>query len=400
MVSLRKPPQPAASFEAESSGPARIRQLNRNAVLHYVRLHGQSARSSLIKALRLSPAAISSVVNELLEDGLLRESESVGGARGLGRPRAQLELVADAAYTLGLVLRPGFGRVQVESAWSDYRGDITLCEPIVVTSTTDEDRLVAGVMQALAQLEQVVPAPERISAVTVGIPGVVDGVRVHIAPRLKLIQGTAFLDQLRSLVRYRLSFENDVNLATMAELQQQPRLREQRFAFLFIAAGVGSGIALNGQLMTGHGWAGEVGQLRITRARKRRYTFEELLGTNSRLADQLEKLNLPRDGLDALADAIDARNAPAVRVVDDYADTLCDLIQVLNAVLDLDEVVVDFPSDRLLERLLPRVQATLTDSPLRVALSTPSLGHGASARGAALNALDGALPVIQRRAKA
>jgi len=369
-------------------------------VLSWVRLHGCSTRSELIRALRLSPAAISSVANELLEDGLLRESETANATGRLGRPTVQLELVSEAAYALGIVVHPGLNRVRIKTAWADYDGNISITSPVTVTAALDCDAVVEGILSALAQLEKAVPVQGRIRAVSVGIPGVVDESRVHIAPRLQMIEGEAFLERLRQRISYPLSFENDVNLAAKAELQQQPRLRERRFAYLFIAAGVGSGIALNGQLLTGRGWTGEVGQLRITRSRKRRDTFEELLSINSWLADQLEQLGLPRDGLDQLAAAVDARDTGAVRLVNAYADNLCDLIQVLNAVLDLDEVILDFPAEPLLERLLPRVKSTLTDSALRVALRTPSVGHDASVRGAALNALDGALPVIQKRAKA
>lgn len=380
-----------------ASGPGRIRQLNRQAVLNHIRRHGPNSRSALIPALGLSAAAVSSVVTELLEDGLLREAEAPPPGGRLGRPVSLLELDPGAACALGLVLRPGGGRVRVEAAWADYAGAVTVA-PRAPPEAADLQAIVAGICRAVSALEAAVPDPRRIAAVTVGIPGVVEDEQVRIAPRLPAIEGEGLVSELRRRIPYALHFQNDVNLAAMAELHQQPRLRELAFAYLFIAAGVGAGIAIRGQLWTGGGWAGEVGQLRITRARGRRESFEELLGTDSALAAGLEALGLPRDGLDDLVLAVDARDRGALRLLDDYAAALGDLIQVLNAVLGLDEVIVDFPADALFERLRPRIEVQMADSPLRVAVSTPAVGHSAGIRGAALMALERALETVDQRA--
>jgi len=383
---------------ARSSGPGRIRQLNREAVLRFIRLNGPSARTTLIHALDLSAAAVSSLVSELLRDALLLEAEGSATHGRQGRPVSLLRLNPRAAYALGIVLRPHAGGVAVETAWADYAGGLAAGPTVQVRSSESAQPVIDGVCDAVAALEREAPDAERITALAVGIPGVVDdGGCIQIAPRLPVIAGTELIERLSARLPYALSFHNDINLAVIAELHQQPRLRDIGFAYLFIATGVGAGIGLRGRLWSGNGWAGEVGQLRITRARGRRESFEELLGIENELARQIGKLGLRGNGLGDLVAAADAGDRRALRVIRGYAESLCDLIQVLNAVLDLDEVIVDFPCRALLERLLPRVQTIMAASALKVAVAEPSIGHAAGVRGAALAALDESLGRLQRR---
>jgi len=380
-----------------AAGPSRIRQLNRRAVLDYIRRHGATPRSGLVHAVDLSPTAVSSVVAELIEDGLLREAEAGVSDGRMGRPVLPLELNPDATYTLGMVLRPRADQVVVELAWSDYAGRVSVVAESPRIAANDLEVAVTAVRQALSLLEHSVPDSERISSLVIGIPGVVVADDIRIAPRIKAIEGNRFVQALTQHVSYSLHFQNDVNLAALAELDRQPRLRSSAFAFLFISLGVGAGIALNGRLWTGRGWAGEVGQLRIRKGRGSRRSFGERLAIDGLLAEQMQALGLSPDDLDALAEAVDAEDRGALRVVDRYAESLSEVIQVMNAVLDLDEVIIDFPSEALFQRLLPRVGALIADSTLQVKVSATSVGHTACVTGAALCALSTVLDQVEQR---
>ena len=378
-----------------ASGPARIRQLNRQAVLSYIREHGSTSRSALIPALELSAAAISSVVSELLGEGLLQDTGATG-SEGRGRPVSRLALDPAAAYALGLVIRTDGEHTAIDTAWADYAGDVHIEATHDVKAGTQQ-ALIDGVAKAMAALERKVPDSDRIVGVSMGIPGVVVGRRIEIVPLLRFLEGDSFTDALQHSTAHPMAFFNDVKLRTMAELDRQSRLRSLSFAYLHIGSGVGAGIALNGLIRTGHGWAGEVGQLKITRGQTRS-TFEELLSlTKPHMTAQLGKLGLAHDALEGWVTAIDARDEAAIALANRYAADLCDLIQVLNAVLDLDEVVVDFPSTALFQRLRPRVEVEMQGSPLDVAISASEIGRDAAIRGAALSALKLASKTIETR---
>ncbi len=378
-----------------SAGPTRIRQLNRRAVLSHIRYEGAQSRSALGPALSLSPAAVSSVVNDLLEEKLLCESESTKKDGRKGRPISLLELNADAAYALGIVLRPTKTETELGLAWVDYTGKATAIPDVPVSKHQDIDTLIRCIKAAIEKLEKEVPDAKRIFGVTIAIPGVIEGDTIPMAPKLPCIEGGEFIERLQKLVEYPLSFHNDVNLAAMSELHQQPRLRDLSFAYLYLYTGVGSGLSIEGKIL--NGWAGEIGQLHVNRNIPNTTSFEHSLTTDGCLADLLESLGHPRQALDELAKYIDQRDPQTLAVIDLYCEHICDAINVLNSVLALDEVLIDFRSDKLFQRLRPRLETLQQSSRRPPVISTPVMGNEATLNGAALSALTSALEVIETR---
>lgn len=381
-----------------SAGPTRIRQLNRRALLSHIRYEGAQSRSALGPALALSPAAVSSVVNDLLSEGLLIEAESTTRDGRKGRPISLLTLNANAAYALGIVLRPTKTETELSAAWVDYTGNATPIDNIKVTTHQNLDTLISSIQAALETLEKAVPNVERISGITVAIPGVVEGDTIPMAPKLSFIEGTKFIQRLQETVKYPISFQNDVNLAAMSELHQQPRLRDLSFAYLHLYTGFGSAMAIEGKILNGSGgWAGEIGRLHINKREPNTTSFEHLLSTDGRLADLLESLDHPRDALDELAEYIDAQHPQTLEVIDLYCEHICDAIKVINSVLDLDEFLIDFRSDKLFQRLRPRLEILMQSSRRQPVISTPVMGHEATLNGAALFALTSALKTIETK---
>ena len=380
--------------QTSASGPKRIRQLNRRAVLTQIRNHGPTSRSGLIQSLELSPAAVSTVVSELCRDGLLEETEVTPNNGKLGRPLTLMSLAANAAYALGLVLRPEGDSVKILAAWIDYAGKITLCDDEKIEQADCFDTITKTIINTVQRLENSVPDASRIAAVKIGTPGVVEDNKIAIAPRFPAIQGDQLSSELNDALPYPVWFENDLSLCALSELDQQPRLRTENFAYLYIGSGVGAGVALQGQLWLGRGWAGEIGQLRLSRGKSKRESLEEQLSIDA-LRDRLAAIGLQDADLDALPEISDRR---VKRILEQYSGYLCDAIQVLNAVLDLDEVIVDFPYDRLADHLIERVNTLMHNDALRVTVSTPAAAHGAAIRGAALAAMNQALEKLEQRA--
>ena len=379
-----------------SSGPTRIRRLNRKAVLSYIRHEGPHSRSALGRALSLSGAAISSVTNELVENGLLRESRRNSRNGQQGRPRSLLELNPESAYALGIVLRPSKTSIELGMAWVDYTGQATSLPDIHIDHKDNIQNLIENITTAIQSLEQKVPYPDKIVGVTIAVPGVVEKDSIPMAPKLQCIEGTTFIDELKKAISHPLSFQNDVNLAAISELHQQPRLRNLSFAYLYLYAGVGSSIAIQGKVHSGSGgWAGEIGALHINQRDPNSTSFERLLSTDGSLADLLETLGDSRKDLDKLAGYIDQRNPQVLKGIDAYCEHLCDAINVINSVLDLDEILIDFRSDKLFKRLRPRLEILLQSSPRQPTISTPVLGSEATLNGAAITALHLALDDIE-----
>ena len=74
-----------------------LRRVNQSAVLELIREQGPISRSEIARRLRLSPATITRIVNDLLENGIVLEGSPVHSQYGRRpvllefNPRAQLD---------------------------------------------------------------------------------------------------------------------------------------------------------------------------------------------------------------------------------------------------------------------------------------------------------------------
>ena len=80
-----------------------MKQSNRKMVLKWIRRRPIS-RAELSDCTQLTRASITQIVDELMEEGLVTETESVGRNK-LGRKQTQLAIVKDAMYIAGVNLR-------------------------------------------------------------------------------------------------------------------------------------------------------------------------------------------------------------------------------------------------------------------------------------------------------
>ncbi len=380
----------------KAAGPGRIRALNRKAVLDYIRKHGPTSRSGLIPALKLSAAGVSSVTNELLNSGLLQNATPATdqGAPLRGRPKSPLALNPNAAFAIGLRLQPVDEQCRIQIAWIDYAGRIRQLDTQVFDGFQHIDQVVNAILSVLSTVTQKIPLALKIYAVTIAIPGVTAQNEVLIAPALKAIEGHSFAAAIAHKLDYPVALYNDVNLAVLSELHAQTRLRRINFTYLYIGSGVGAGIGLNGELWSANGWAGEVGHLRIAHGSTESLSFEELLNTGQAFGGEIERLGLSPDDLDGLAEALSNDDRQALRVVENYVQVLSELVLILCAVAGLDEVIIDFPSQRLFSHMQVMLETLIVQQPFEVIISTPANGDGAAVRGAAIAALDMAIDHI------
>jgi predicted NBD/HSP70 family sugar kinase len=383
---------------SQRSGPALIRQANRSAILDSIRQHGAGSRSTIIKRLGLSAAGVSGVVDELLSDQLLLEGKleaSFNTQRG--RPKTPLLLNPDIAYSLGLTLRPFHTQLEIEGAWCNYAGEVSVAYSRLIINNTDYHSTLYAVNEAIIELSREVPDQSRLIAAGIGIPGIATAKSIKFAPNLAFLEGDQFISSLSEIVRFPVYLQNDVNLSVISELDLVSELRQKRFAYLYISSGVGAGIATQGNQVSGHGWVGEIGHIQVPTANGGFNKLEYLLSIDGYLAQALQGLGLQKDDWGGLIKLYQQHHSLAQEVIQTYAANLFLAIQVLNAVADLDIVVIDFPSSNLFHHLEKMVNKLMSDSVLKTEVRCSSGGHHNSVRGAALNALMMSLDVLETR---
>ena len=232
------------------------RRYNRLVVLGALRRGGSLSRVELARASGLTPQAIANIVEDLLGEGLIRET---GRRRGLrGQPQIDIELDPDGGYAIGLQVEAGrhaaiavdltgavVGRMALTQALED--------EAALAEFLADVDRTFAGRFGAGRCL---------------GI-GLVSSAPFDAAWPQAGASASPFAPQPLALAR-RLSErlgreiwpENNATAAALAEKLYGKAQGLEDFLYIFVGEGVGGGIVIRGEPYRGHrGNAAEFGHM-------------------------------------------------------------------------------------------------------------------------------------------
>lgn len=232
-----------------------VRSINRALVLNLLRQHGTLGRNELAERTRLSSAAVTGVVAELIEQGLVAEGRS-GRPRG-GRPPVLLELAYDAWHAVGVKVMED----ALEVVLTNLRTEVLARSHVRLTSTRPLALVELLAAEVARLLETSGRSPERLVGLGVGMAGVIDpaeGVCVY-SPFLHWREVP-----LRRLLEDKLSrpvhLDNDVNALATAEMLFGRGKDARNFAVVTVGRGIGAGLVVNGEVYRGaYGGAGELG---------------------------------------------------------------------------------------------------------------------------------------------
>ncbi|MFC4035415.1 ROK family protein [Streptomyces polygonati] len=278
--------------------PRVLRAMNDRAALDLLLEHGTLSRTRIGKLTGLSKPTASQLLARLESAGLVLATGTTAGRPG---PNAQLYSVnPDAAHVAGLDVNPERIRAAVADITGRTVGTFKLPTPQRRAGTAVEQvvRALDGAVQA-AGLSR-----SDLHRVVVGTPGAFDPStgRLRYASHLPGWHSAALLDELAAALPMPLEYDNDVNLAAVAEQRIGAAREHDDFVLLWNEEGIGAAIVIGGRLHRGWtGGAGEVGFLpvpgtplvrNVTKANNG--GFQELAGCNAvlRIARELG-LELP-----------------------------------------------------------------------------------------------------------
>jgi predicted NBD/HSP70 family sugar kinase len=238
-----------------------MRAHNRAAVLDAVRRSGPLARTELARRTSLAKPTVSTIVDELLAEGLVHEVGIGPSTAAGGRPPTYLDYDVTRDSFVGVHI--GVERTIV--AVANGRGTIVaeLSRPSAIGSPT---RSLEHVKTLLADaLADAGIARKSVRHATIVLPGLVDrdtGVCV-LAPNLRWTDvpvAKLFGDELRVPV----TVWNTPHASAFAEAREGVARDLDAFVWLYVGHGVGSAIVQDGRLVTGtRGFAGEIGHCRV-----------------------------------------------------------------------------------------------------------------------------------------
>lgn len=248
----------AAHVEAARDA-AHVRRLNRERVLAAAIAHeGQFTRAELVKATGLSAPTVGSLSSTLIRLGVLSDL-GAGPSRG-GRRPGRMQFNASYAFVAGIDIGPTHTRLGL----ANLRGELLARRVVSTPRDADPQTLLRTMAHEIGELSREADlARDRLLAVAVGVPGIVDpnsGMLVGLTPNLKGWAEAPVGAILTREIGVAAVVENDVNLAILGEHWKGAARGHDTCVFLTFGTGIGAGIMMNGQLYHGHHFlAGEIG---------------------------------------------------------------------------------------------------------------------------------------------
>ena len=238
--------------------PRTLAQLTEEAFLEVLYRDGASSRAAIAKITGISKPTISEAAQRLIATGVIVEVGQATGNRG--RSPLLYDLNADHGHCIGVVLERGY----VAARALDHMG-ATICELRSDTSDEDLPTAVAAARILLARCGEQAGTPRLATAVSVAAP--VDPA-THIVRQLPNAPFAGTVADLGAALGLETDelvvVDNDVNWAALAENRTGATVGVDDFLYVYLGAGVGAGLFLNGQVHRGaSGTAGEIAFLRM-----------------------------------------------------------------------------------------------------------------------------------------
>lgn len=235
------------------------KQIHRVAVLTELLAAGRTTRSSLAELAALSNATVTRAVDSLVDEGLVRE-HSVERIGGRGRPATLLEVAADRELVVGVDL----GAANTRLVLADL-----VATPLTIERTqtpADLDAVELGGWLSDWIGTHAGTAWPHVTGIAIGLPGAVNQThgQVSNAPHLAQVEDPKFLATVSERLGRPIEIDNDANYALLGERHFGAARETNNVAMLTLGAGLGAGVAIDGQLVTGtNGLIGEFGSLPI-----------------------------------------------------------------------------------------------------------------------------------------
>lgn len=244
-----------------------VKQMNREGILYQLRQEPRLSRAELAARTKLSRPCVSSLVEEMIGEGLIREV-GTGESKG-GRKPILLEYNVQAYAVVGAV----FEGSELEMAVADMNGELLAQEHTRLNQPVDGESALQALESTLARLLQTSGIDRaRVIGIGVGLPGITRqrSGTVSYAP------STGWMDlpvgkEIEERLGLPVVLDNDVNMMTQGEFFDGAGSGVSSLVYMYVGTGIGAGIIIDKQLYRGSNEAsGEIGYMRIGHAPGRR----------------------------------------------------------------------------------------------------------------------------------
>jgi N-acetylglucosamine repressor len=237
-----------------------MKSVNKSIILNKIRTCEPISRAQIAKDTSLTPPTVSSIVKELIEQGLVRES-TLGHSSG-GRKPTMLHINSNAFYVIGVDAGPE----TVECILTDLTGEILERTASLLDKQLTSEKFIAILKENINTILKLTTIDQdKIIGIGIAMHGVVDvetGTSL-VAPILNL-RNIPIKRVLEEEFNLTIKVENDARAMALGESWFGGHGDVDSMVAVNIGRGVGAGVVMNGKLYHGaQGIAGEFGHMTI-----------------------------------------------------------------------------------------------------------------------------------------
>ncbi|MDR9796687.1 ROK family transcriptional regulator [Aeribacillus pallidus] len=237
-----------------------MKSLNKSLILNTIRAHGSISRSDIAKETKLTPPTVTNIVNELLEEGLVKEWQT--GSSSGGRKPILLKINSSNFYVFGIDISPR----EIRFAITDLNAQTLLYKTITMKEEMTSSRLFQMIAKQLyIMMDEACIELKKFVGIGIGIHGRIDADEGSSGFALQLQHRNVPLKkELEKEFRLPVKIENDVRAMAIGENWFGSGVGISNLVCIKISHGVGAGFILNKKLFHGtNGLAGEIGHMFI-----------------------------------------------------------------------------------------------------------------------------------------
>lgn len=241
-----------------------VKRTNRSAALRVLHERGSMSRKRLSESIKLTPAAITKIVGEMIAEGLLSEGSMLPGS-GVGRREVMVELNHRARAALGIFIN--LRQAVVSAVWLD--GSTVFSEELPLPSHAPAEETLSLLCARLTALVREHRLSER------SILGVGVAMRGVISPDGRCVRNSfgaldsfdyPICDRVEALTGYPCLMSNNVRALFAAQMfLSKDRDLTSQF-FLRCEVGIGASFSVGDRIWLGSsGQCAEIGHIPVVR---------------------------------------------------------------------------------------------------------------------------------------
>jgi glucokinase-like ROK family protein len=232
----------------------RMHEANISLVLNTIRVNNGISRYEISKLTKLSPSAVSNIIDLLIEAGFV--TESPGEAKGAGRRPIKLYLSDGIHFPIGIEVESD----KITGVVINLAGEIVKQATEFISTEMNYREILDKVINIYYNLSKDFK-PKEIMGLGIAIPGIVDSINgVSIFSENLGWRKIPIKETLKEEIDVPIFIEHNIKAVTLGELWYGAGIGKKNIICVRVGSGVSAGFVIDGNIYRGsNGMVGEFG---------------------------------------------------------------------------------------------------------------------------------------------